>query len=253
MDLMGFTLNNITMLGLILAVGIVIDDAVVVHENIFRHMEEDGRTAWEAASVGDAGDRAGGAGDDAVAGWSSSLPIAFMGGQVGRFFNSFGFVVGVRDPDEHGRLLHADADAVRAVPEAARASEGTTHASAAAVLAAGRRGGYGGILALVAAAPLGDRARHASLAFLLARRSLFDAGRHGLRAEGRPERVRGRDHRCRRATRSTGPTRPAREIEARLQQLPRRDATSSRPSATRPAGVAKGQGDVTAGDDLLPA
>jgi Cu/Ag efflux pump CusA len=39
---MGFTLNNITMLGLILAIGIVIDDAVVVHENIFRHMEEDG-------------------------------------------------------------------------------------------------------------------------------------------------------------------------------------------------------------------
>ena len=43
---MGFTLNNITMLGLILAVGIVIDDAVVVHENIFRHMEENGRPRW---------------------------------------------------------------------------------------------------------------------------------------------------------------------------------------------------------------
>ena len=42
MKYMGFTLNNITMLGLILAIGIVIDDAVVVHENIFRHMEEDG-------------------------------------------------------------------------------------------------------------------------------------------------------------------------------------------------------------------
>ena len=40
MDAMGFTLNNITMLGLILAIGIVVDDAVVVHENIFRHMEE---------------------------------------------------------------------------------------------------------------------------------------------------------------------------------------------------------------------
>ena len=39
---MGFTLNNITMLGLVLAVGIVIDDAVVVLENIFRHIEERG-------------------------------------------------------------------------------------------------------------------------------------------------------------------------------------------------------------------
>ena len=44
MDVMGFTLNNITLLGLILAVGIVIDDAVVVLENIFRHMEENGLT-----------------------------------------------------------------------------------------------------------------------------------------------------------------------------------------------------------------
>jgi HAE1 family hydrophobic/amphiphilic exporter-1 len=50
MSYMGFSLNNITMLGLILAIGIVIDDAVVVHENIFRHMEEFGRSAMEAAA-----------------------------------------------------------------------------------------------------------------------------------------------------------------------------------------------------------
>src|SRR5262249_33433429 len=51
MSYMGFTLNNITMLGLILAIGIVIDDAVVVHENIFRHMEEDGMDGMEASRV----------------------------------------------------------------------------------------------------------------------------------------------------------------------------------------------------------
>src|SRR5262249_52007361 len=45
MDAMGFTLNNFTMIGLILAVGVVVDDAVVVLENIFRHMEEKGLTA----------------------------------------------------------------------------------------------------------------------------------------------------------------------------------------------------------------
>ena len=50
MYVMGFTLNNITMLGLILAIGIVVDDAVVVHENIFRHMEEYGLSAREAAA-----------------------------------------------------------------------------------------------------------------------------------------------------------------------------------------------------------
>jgi HAE1 family hydrophobic/amphiphilic exporter-1 len=46
----GYTINNMTMLGLILAIGIVIDDAVVINENIFRHMEEDGVSALTAAS-----------------------------------------------------------------------------------------------------------------------------------------------------------------------------------------------------------
>ena len=89
---MGFTLNNITMLGLILAIGIVIDDAVVVHENIFRHMEEDGMDALEAARVGTR--------EIALAVMATSLslvviflPIAFMGGIVGRFFSSFGYTV----------------------------------------------------------------------------------------------------------------------------------------------------------------
>ena len=93
MDLMGFSLNNMTLLGLILAVGIVIDDAVVVLENVFRHMEEYGRTPLEAASVATR--------EIALAVLATTLslvvvfaPIAFMTGQIGRFFNSFGFVVG---------------------------------------------------------------------------------------------------------------------------------------------------------------
>ncbi|MCS7020935.1 MAG: efflux RND transporter permease subunit [Gemmataceae bacterium] len=93
MDLMGFTLNTMTLLGLILAVGIVIDDAVVVLENIFRHMEEYGQTAWEAASTATR--------EIALAVMATTFslvvifaPIAFMSGLVGRFFNSFGFVVG---------------------------------------------------------------------------------------------------------------------------------------------------------------
>ncbi|MBA4063244.1 MAG: AcrB/AcrD/AcrF family protein [Isosphaera sp.] len=93
MDLMGFSLNNMTLLGLVLAVGIVIDDAVVVLENVFRHMEEYGKTGWEAASSATQ--------EIALAVLATTLslavifaPIAFMSGQVGRFFNSFGFVVG---------------------------------------------------------------------------------------------------------------------------------------------------------------
>ena len=92
MSYMGFTLNNITMLGLILAIGIVIDDAVVVHENIFRHMEEHGLDAMEAARIGTR--------EIALPVLATSLslvviflPIAFMGGIVGRFFSSFGTTV----------------------------------------------------------------------------------------------------------------------------------------------------------------
>ncbi|VTR91078.1 rnd transporter : Acriflavin resistance protein OS=Planctomyces limnophilus (strain ATCC 43296 / DSM 3776 / IFAM 1008 / 290) GN=Plim_0559 PE=4 SV=1: ACR_tran [Gemmata massiliana] len=92
MDVMGFSLNNMTLLGLILAVGIVIDDAVVVLENVFRHMEEEGSSGWEAASLATKEISL------AVIATTLSLvvifaPIAFMSGQVGRFFNSFGFVV----------------------------------------------------------------------------------------------------------------------------------------------------------------
>ncbi len=92
MKYMGFTLNNITMLGLILAIGIVIDDAVVVHENIFRHMEEDGMDGMSASRLGTR--------EIALAVLATSLslvvifvPIAFMGGIVGRFFSSFGLTV----------------------------------------------------------------------------------------------------------------------------------------------------------------
>ena len=89
-------------------------------------------------------------------------PIAFMGGQVGRFFNSFGFVVGVLRPDEHGRVVHADADAVCAVPEAAvrkaepdgtRATRRTAPSPASS--GAPSKARYIGMLALVAAAPVG--------------------------------------------------------------------------------------------------
>ncbi|HEX7419132.1 MAG TPA: efflux RND transporter permease subunit, partial [Thermoanaerobaculia bacterium] len=89
-----FTLNVITLLALTLAVGIVIDDAVVVLENIFRFMEEKKRTPREAAVEGskEVG--------MAVTATSFSLiavflPVAFMGGIVGRFMNSFGITMAV--------------------------------------------------------------------------------------------------------------------------------------------------------------
>ncbi|HXO22869.1 MAG TPA: efflux RND transporter permease subunit [Thermoanaerobaculia bacterium] len=98
MAYMGFTLNVITLLALALVVGIVIDDAVVVLENVFRFLEEKGMSPREAAAKG--------TGEIALAVLATSLslmavflPVAFMAGIVGRFMYSFGitmaFAIGV--------------------------------------------------------------------------------------------------------------------------------------------------------------
>ncbi len=95
---MDFTLNQMTMLALVLSVGIVIDDAIVVLENIYRFMEEKQMSALQAAR--DATKEIG----LAVMATTLSLiiiflPVAFMGGIVGRFMKSFGlttaFAIGV--------------------------------------------------------------------------------------------------------------------------------------------------------------
>src|SRR5258705_6279385 len=89
MKAFGFTLNNMTMLALSLATGIVIDDAIVVLENVFRYVEEKGATPHEAAIK--ATEEIG----LAVMATTLSLvviflPVAFMTGQVGQYFYSFG-------------------------------------------------------------------------------------------------------------------------------------------------------------------
>ncbi|MEP6818257.1 MAG: efflux RND transporter permease subunit [bacterium] len=89
MAAMGFTLNQITMLSLTLMVGIVIDDAIVVLENIFRFIEEKGIHPFQAAIEGTKEIGL------AVTATTLSLlavflPVGFMGGIVGRFMSSFG-------------------------------------------------------------------------------------------------------------------------------------------------------------------
>jgi HAE1 family hydrophobic/amphiphilic exporter-1 len=89
---MGFTLNMLTMLALTLAVGIVIDDAIVVLENIYRFIEEKGMTPMQAAVEGT---REIGL---AVLATTLSLvaifaPVGFMSGMVGRFMRSFGLTM----------------------------------------------------------------------------------------------------------------------------------------------------------------
>ena len=89
MAVLGFTLNQMTMLALTLMVGIVIDDAIVVLENIYRFVEEKGRPPFQAAIEGTR--------EIGLAVMATTLsllavflPVGFMGGIVGRFMASFG-------------------------------------------------------------------------------------------------------------------------------------------------------------------
>jgi HAE1 family hydrophobic/amphiphilic exporter-1 len=88
----GFTLNNVTMLGLSVSTGIVIDDAIIVLENIFRHMDEEKRSPWEAAVTG-AKEIVLPVVATTVSLIAIFFPVAFMGGLVGRFWRSFGLTV----------------------------------------------------------------------------------------------------------------------------------------------------------------
>ena len=92
MDISGFTLNNMTLLGLTIAVGIVIDDAIVMLENIYRHMEEHKVSPLKASLDGSREIAF------AVLAMSTALlvifvPLAYMGGIIGRFIKSYGLTI----------------------------------------------------------------------------------------------------------------------------------------------------------------
>ena len=91
MYVFGFTINTITLMALSLCVGLLIDDAIVVRENIVRHVQM-GKSAHDAALQGT--DEIG----LAVLATTLSivavfLPIGFMGGIVGKFFHEFGITI----------------------------------------------------------------------------------------------------------------------------------------------------------------
>jgi hydrophobic/amphiphilic exporter-1 (mainly G- bacteria), HAE1 family len=92
MRIMGFTLNNMTLLAITLSVGIVIDDAIVVLENIFRYIEEKNCSPFEAAIEGTR--------EVSLAVMATTLslvviflPIAFMNGYAKRYINPFGWTM----------------------------------------------------------------------------------------------------------------------------------------------------------------
>jgi len=89
----GFTINILTLLGFVLAIGLVVDDAIVVLENIYRHMEM-GKSRWQAAI--DGSKEIGFAiVSTTIALVAVFVPLAFLSGNVGRLFNEFGVAVAV--------------------------------------------------------------------------------------------------------------------------------------------------------------
>jgi len=91
MNFMGFTLNIMSTMALVLVIGVLVDDSIVVLENIFRYLEL-GETPWSAALKGRS--------EIGMAAIAITLvdvvvftPVAFMSGTVGQFFRQFGLVI----------------------------------------------------------------------------------------------------------------------------------------------------------------
>ena len=92
MSALGYTVNVITLMALSLSVGLLIDDAIVVRENIFRHMDKLGQSPRQAASDGTS--------EVGLAVMATTLtivavflPVAFTSGIAGKFFRQFGVTV----------------------------------------------------------------------------------------------------------------------------------------------------------------
>ena len=93
MHLLGFSVNNLTLMALTLAVGFVVDDAIVVLENIVRHLEA-GESALEASRRG-AREITFTVISMTVSLAAVFLPVLFMGGIIGRLFNEFAVTIGI--------------------------------------------------------------------------------------------------------------------------------------------------------------
>ena len=131
---LGFTLNSVTMLALVLMVGIVIDDAIVVLENIFRYVEEKKVKPFEAARLATA--------DIGLAVMATTfslvvifVPVSFMSSVSGRFLYQFGLTAAVAvlvsllvsftlTPMMSARLLRAEDAAHGGEDAAARSRQG---------------------------------------------------------------------------------------------------------------------------------
>src|SRR5919109_2629936 len=93
MYFLGFSINNLTLLALILAIGIVVDDAIIVLENAYRHQEELGKDP-ETAAIDGTKEITTAVIATTIALIAVFSPLLFLTGATGRLFNEFGIAVG---------------------------------------------------------------------------------------------------------------------------------------------------------------
>lgn len=92
MLMLGYSINLLTLLAMVLAIGLVVDDAIIVVENIHRHIEEEGMTPYDAAIKG-AGELATPIITMTITLAAVYAPIGFMGGLTGGLFKEFAFTL----------------------------------------------------------------------------------------------------------------------------------------------------------------
>ncbi|OAJ56907.1 acriflavine resistance protein B [Paraburkholderia ginsengiterrae] len=90
MQLLGYSINLLTLLALVLAIGLVVDDAIIVVENVDRHMKEEGKAPFDAALIA-ARELGGPILAMTVVLVAVYLPIGFQGGLTGALFTEFAF------------------------------------------------------------------------------------------------------------------------------------------------------------------
>ena len=118
MYVMGYSLDNLSLMALTIAVGFVVDDAIVMLENIYRYVEE-GMNPMEAALRG-AGEIGFTIISISISLIAVFIPLLLMGGIVGRLFREFAMTVSHRRRGIGHRLADADADDVLALPQASQ-------------------------------------------------------------------------------------------------------------------------------------
>ena len=107
MEALGFSINTLTLFGMVLAIGIVVDDAIVVVENVERHMEEEA----VAQGGGQEGDDGSDADRSSPSSWSLCavfVPVGFLGGITGQLYKQFAITIAIAV--DHLRIGGVDAE-----------------------------------------------------------------------------------------------------------------------------------------------